>query len=111
MPLCTYDSPITSQVSNNTVNCYFSFGGEKDKIVNEASFILVPNSLDTEQSRLQFHISIDKVLDIKGKLDVFAWASFFPSHFRVVLYYRYMYCILLQSVFTIDWTGSAFVSV
>ena len=49
-------------------------GREKEKRrkgwnYKEASFILVPSSLVTEQNRSEFHISIDKAVNIQMKLD------------------------------------------
>ena len=38
----------------------------------------MPNSLNREQNRLKFHISIDEAVNIQLKLDLFSWASFFP---------------------------------
>ena len=54
----------------------------------------MPNSLDTEQNWLEFHILIDKAVNIQVTLDLFAWASFFHLIFEFV-----------QSVTTLDWTG------
>ena len=44
----------------------------------------MPNSLDTEQNRLELHFSIDKAVNILVKLDLFAWASFFHLIFNQI---------------------------
>ena len=78
LPLCNYDSPITSHRWRE---------GEKRQglKLNEASIILVPKCLKTEQHYLEFHIAIDEAVNIQLKLNLFSWASLFHHIFELYL--------------------------
>ena len=45
----------------------------------------MPKSLNTEQNRLEFHITIDEAVNIKLKLDLFSWVSLFHVIFELYL--------------------------
>ena len=46
---------------------------------------MLPKSLNTDQNRLEFHISIDETLNIQLKLDLFSWESLFYLIFELYL--------------------------
>ena len=47
------------------------------------------NLLIQKKNRLKFHISIDEAVNIKLKLELFSWASFFHLIFEVLLRHRF----------------------
>lgn len=82
----------TFQLMLLTINSHQEREGDKGYNLNEASFILVPNSLDTELNWLAFRILFDKaVIKISSEAGFVCFGIFF-FHLIFKLYLDTAFC-------------------